>query len=147
MSLPRPWSPRGVRRRGRRALRRLHRVRGLLRGLLAPGALPAARWAWRSLARVRAELPAGGVRVRAPLPPALPASGRGGVEAALRLGRATCLQRSLVVQAWLLGQGEEHDTVVAVSTEGGFAAHAWVDGYDPDESGRYRELTRLPACP
>ncbi|WP_432570296.1 lasso peptide biosynthesis protein [Kineococcus sp. SYSU DK005] len=121
----------------RRTARRAH--------LLTGGGLRAAWWAERSLRRVRAELPVDGLRTRVAPPPRLPGSALGAVEAVLRRRRATCLQRCLVVQAWLLAHGEAREAVVAVSVADGFSAHAWLDGHDADESAEFRELTRVPA--
>src|SRR5665811_997079 len=59
-----------------------------------------------------------------------------GVEAALRRSRATCLERSLIVQRWLVAHGERHDVVVGVSGGSQFMeAHAWVESYDPQDQG------------
>nr|WP_281372907.1 lasso peptide biosynthesis protein [Kineococcus aurantiacus] len=90
-------------------------------------------------------MPADGLRTRVGPPPDLPAAGLGAVEAVLRRRGATCLQRCLVVQAWLLAHGQPREVVVAASVADGFAAHAWLDGHDEDESSTYRELTRVPA--
>lgn len=67
------------------------------------------------------------------------------VDAVLRRQKATCLERSLVLQAWLVGQGRAHDVVIGVGAPGeAFAAHAWVADWRPDsEAAQYRELTRL----
>ncbi|WP_337059261.1 lasso peptide biosynthesis protein [Kineococcus sp. G2] len=113
--------------------------------LLTAGGLRAAWWAQRSLHRVRTDLPRDGLRTRVAPPPDLPAPALAAVEAVLRRRGATCLQRCLVVQAWLLAHGEPREVVVAASVADGFAAHAWLDGHDADESERYRELTRVPA--
>ncbi|WP_432561330.1 hypothetical protein [Kineococcus sp. SYSU DK003] len=129
--------PRILRRILRRTLRRLRIVRH--------GGLSAAVWAERSLRDVRRTLPADGLRTRVLPPPALPAAGLEAVEAVLRRREATCLQRCLVVQAWLLAHGEPREVVVAASVAQGFAAHAWLDGHDEDESATYCELTRVPA--
>jgi hypothetical protein len=46
----------------------------------------------------------------------------------LRLRRATCLERSLVLQRWLFAAGQPHDVLIGVSpTEGSVEAHAWLD--------------------
>lgn len=67
------------------------------------------------------------------------------MEAVLRVRRATCLERSFIVQRWLLSQGRKHDILVGVA--GGvqtLAAHAWVDSYDAEDQGEgYRVLTRV----
>ena len=60
---------------------------------------------------------------------------------AARLGRATCLERSLLRQAWLRGRGTMRDVVIGVRSEGQFEAHAWLEG-DPDGEG-YVEIHRI----
>lgn len=62
---------------------------------------------------------------------------------AARLGGATCLERSLLRQAWLKGRGTMRDVVIGVRSEHEFEAHAWVDG-DPD-SVDYVEIHRIRA--
>ena len=128
---------RRARRAGRRVVRRVRLVRA--------GGLSAARWADRSLRAVRVALPEEGLRTRVAPPPDLPAQALGAVEAVLSRRGATCLQRCLVVQAWLAAHGRPHEIVVAASVADGFAAHAWLAGHDEDESAVYRELTRVPA--
>lgn len=107
--------------------------------------LRAAGWALRALRRLRRELPSAGLTARVTAPPTGGAASVRGVELALRARRATCLERSLVVQRWLLGQGREHDVVVGVA--GGadaLDAHAWIDRYDPAAQGSgYEVLTRV----
>jgi hypothetical protein len=67
-----------------------------------------------------------------------------GVRAALRWRKATCLERCLVLQAWLAAHGELHDVVVGVSAHAGFSAHAWVEDYDAEGEGDgYEALTRI----
>lgn len=128
---------RGVRRARRRVVRRLRLVRS--------GGLSAAWWADRSLREVRRALPDDGLRTRVAPPRDLPDQALDAVEAVLSHRDATCLQRCLVVQAWLSAHGRQHEIVVAASVADGFAAHAWLDGHDEDESATYRELTRVPA--
>jgi len=107
--------------------------------------LLAAGWALLALRRLRREVGTSGLEVRVHAPPALAASATRGVERALALGHATCLERSLIVQRWLLSQGRRHDVLVGVA--GGarsMEAHAWVESYDPDDQGAdYRVLTRV----
>jgi hypothetical protein len=69
------------------------------------------------------------------------------VERVLDLRGATCLQRCLVLQAWLLARGELHDIVIGVPRPGeAFQAHAWLADWTPDpKSEGFAELTRLPA--
>jgi hypothetical protein len=107
--------------------------------------LRAVGWSLLALRRLRREIVASGLEVQVYPPPTLPSSATRGVEPALRLARATCLERSLIVQRWLLSQGRRHDVLVGVA--GGsksMEAHAWVDSYDPDDQGAdYRVLTRV----
>ena len=118
------------------------RVRRVVTG--APATLRAAGWALRALRRLRRELPDRGLEVRVTAPPAGDASVRG-VELALRAGRATCLERSLVVQRWLLARAMPRDVLVGVA--GGsdaLDAHAWIDRYDGAAQGHgYEVLTRV----
>jgi hypothetical protein len=115
---------------------------------LATGGLPtlrAAGWALRALRRLRRELPGAGLDVRVGAPPTLPGASVRGVELMLRLCHATCLERSLVVQRWLLSRRQPHDVLVGVA--GGAAAldaHAWIDRYDAAAHGSgYEILTRV----
>ena len=76
-------------------------------------------------------------------PPELAASAGRGVDAILRRQDPTCLERALVLQSWLAAHGEPTDVVIGVTgMEGGFSAHAWLDGESP---GGFEELTRVPA--
>jgi hypothetical protein len=62
---------------------------------------------------------------------------------AARLARASCLERSLLRQAWLHGRGTDRDVVIGVRSAEKFEAHAWIDG-DPDGVD-YAEIHRIPA--
>ncbi|MGH9222917.1 MAG: lasso peptide biosynthesis B2 protein [Acidimicrobiales bacterium] len=114
----------------------------------SPPVLRAAWWTLRAHSAVRSELRraerALAVMVRPP--PRLPLAATRGVNGTLARRRATCLERALVLQAWLAAHGERHDIVIGVAAPGGdFQAHAWLDGLEPaDSAGPYRELTRLP---
>ena len=112
----------------------------------APVTLRAAWWTWRSVRRARRELRDSGVRAQVAPPPKLPWGAGRGVNAVLRRQAPTCLERSLVMQAWLAAQGEPYDVVVGVTrTASGFDAHAWVDlSPDTPDWVRYEELLRLP---
>ena len=100
-------------------------------------------WAVRTLAKVRRRLPSEGPSLRIVPPRRFPEGVLPGVERALSRREATCLERSLIVQAFLASHQQPRDVVIAVATAGGFRAHAWVDGYDQPEWDVYRELTRL----
>jgi hypothetical protein len=105
--------------------------------------LRAAWWTHRALRRARAGLRDGALRsVPLPAPPRLGGHERG-VRFVLRRGEPSCLERSLVLQRWLVAQGDPRDVVIGTTGATGFEAHAWLDG---DESGveRFTEITRLP---
>ncbi|WP_082522703.1 lasso peptide biosynthesis B2 protein [Geodermatophilus sp. Leaf369] len=120
-----------------------------LTGRLAPATLRAAWWARTAVRRARRALAADGVDAVVAPPPALPAGARRGVEAVLRRTAPTCLERSLVLQAWLAAHGVPCEVVVGVAGstggDGGVRAHAWLDveAHDPVARG-YREIHRLP---
>jgi hypothetical protein len=49
----------------------------------------------------------------------------------LRRRRATCLERSLIMQRWLVAMGEPHDVLIGVGAPGEtMLAHAWLDHED-----------------
>lgn len=111
---------------------------------VALGALPtlrAAAWALRALRLLRRELPSAGLEARVLPPPAAPRASVRGVELALRSRRATCLERSLVVQRWLLAREDPHDVLVGVAgSADALDAHAWIDRYDAAAHGSGYEL-------
>jgi Transglutaminase-like superfamily len=130
-------------------VRRARRLRGRLRGLerlrhLTEPGLPTVRgagWAMLALRRLRREIPREGLDVRVLAPPRTAPTGLRGVEAALRLRRATCLERSLIVQRWLMAFGSRHDVLLGVGRGSGtMEAHAWIHRYDPDVEGEGLEL-------
>jgi hypothetical protein len=99
-------------------------------------------WATRELLRLRASLPTEGVRVSVRRPPRRMSRNSGRVVmAAARVTRASCLERSLVRQAWLRGRGTDRDVVIGVRSADEFEAHAWIDG-DPDGVD-YAEIHRI----
>jgi hypothetical protein len=71
----------------------------------------------------------GSVEIR---PPARRLIGGGrGVQAMLRRLEPSCLERALVLQAWLRSQGSDRAVVIGVTAPGGgFVAHAWLEGED-----------------
>jgi len=98
--------------------------------------LRAAWWGAFALRRLRGEIREQGLEVRVIDPPDLAPEGLHGVEAVLRLRRATCLERSLVVQRWLMAHGASHEVLIGV--DGGaerVEAHAWLDRYDSAAQG------------
>ena len=112
---------------------------------LRPAVLLGALWATVAARLVRRRLKQSGVRARVPRPPPLGPKGGLGVTAALSRLKPTCLERALVLQAWLAAQGNPRDVVIGVPRDGmkSGTAHAWVDGTDPASLEIYLELHRL----
>jgi hypothetical protein len=108
--------------------------------------LRAAWWALRSLRRARRRLRSRGLNeFSLEPPPSLPAAAGRGVHAVLRRVPQTCLERALVLQQWHAAHGERREVVIAVGRpDGGFRAHAWLDG-EPGAASGLEELTRVPA--
>lgn len=115
--------------------------------LLTPLAtLRTAAWTLRALRRTRAALARTGRPAALPVAPMAPTA-YPVVLLILACGRAKCLSRSAVRQAWLTAQGDPRDLVIGVTApSNGFRAHAWLDG-DRDGAG-FAELSRsaLPAA-
>jgi hypothetical protein len=111
-----------------------------------PARAAAALWALRAARAARRQLRGRPLAdVGLPTPPAVASGARRSVEYALVIARATCLEASLVRQAWLRAHGEQRDLIVGVSRAGEpFGAHAWLEG---EEGGGHAELHRLPARP
>lgn len=104
--------------------------------------LRAGVWAARELRRLRAALARDGIRVTVREPPRRVSRKSGQVVMlAVRVTRASCLERSLLRQAWLRGRGTMRDVVIGVRSEDKFEAHAWLEG-DPDSMG-YVEIHRI----
>ena len=60
--------------------------------------------------------------------------------------RPTCLERALVIQAWIGGYAEPPDVVIGIRRRAGVVeAHAWVDGADPWFDPSYHEIARFDA--
>ena len=74
------------------------------------------------------------------VPASLAATGPRAVEAVLRCGRASCLERATVLQAWHLAHGRPRDVVLGVRGPAAFGAHAWLDG--TAGGSRYAEVVR-----
>lgn len=117
----------------------------------SPKALRAAWWALRSVRAVRRNLKRHGLEARVgPPPAALPWGSRSGVTAVLYRLSPTCLERALVMQAWLAAHRIERDVVVGVAREGDASvrAHAWVDGIThPSEYSKYSVIHRIEPRP
>jgi hypothetical protein len=106
----------------------------------------AAWWAWRALRETRAQLRAGEVRgVRVPAAPRVPQSAGRAVRLVLAREDPSCLERSLVLQRWLLAHGDARDVVIGTSgnASNDFTAHAWLEGEPDPEAPGYVELIRL----
>jgi hypothetical protein len=119
--------------------------RGIVRVFTAAGpSVRSFRWSVRQLRDVRRRLQTEGTRTRIQVPDHLGPRGRWGVRAALLVTRPTCLERSLLVQAWLGVHTTAPDVVIGVRKRSGkIEAHAWLDGRDPLFDPSYEELTRL----
>lgn len=104
-------------------------------------------WAVVELRRIRRQLHIEGVDARVPLAKGLGPRGWRGVQAAVTVTHATCLERALLIQGWIGGYSTPPDIVIGVRRQSGeIAAHAWVDGSDPWFDIRYEELMRLTRC-
>ena len=110
-------------------------------------ALRAFCWADTALRAARQGLVSGRISALAlPPVPQLPAGGRRGVEALLRLRRHTCLEGALVRQRFLASHGARREVIIGVrSSRNGFVAHAWLEGEKDAAAAHFHELTRLPA--
>ncbi|MDQ8046077.1 MAG: lasso peptide biosynthesis protein [Solirubrobacteraceae bacterium] len=110
------------------------------------------RWARSAVAAMRRQVRTDGLDVTVIAPTSVAPGTLRGARIALRLDRASCLERSLVIQRWWAANGVSLDVIVGVRhprlTEGDLA-HAWVDRYDADCSDRYPEIRRVksPATP
>lgn len=105
----------------------------------------AAWWAGTSLRSLRKALRDVGLEASVPPPPQLPEHAIAGVNGLLtRVAGASCLERSLILQRWLAGQGRAYPVLIGVALDNGFEAHAWLEGYDTD-SARFSVLTRVDA--
>ena len=89
-------------------------------------------WAWsasRSASRQLRSRPVTEVRIRPPVRRL--AGGRRGFAAVMNRLEPSCLERALVLQAWLRSHGIERSVVIGVTApERGFRAHAWLEGED-----------------
>ncbi|WP_369140378.1 lasso peptide biosynthesis B2 protein [Modestobacter versicolor] len=110
-----------------------------------PATLRAAWWAHKALRAARRRLPVDGLSTVVTPPPPLPSGARRGVQAVLRRTAPTCLERSLVLQAWLAAHGVPCEVVIGVARDDdGVRAHAWLDIEGGDVLARqYREIHRL----
>ncbi|MBV9801889.1 MAG: lasso peptide biosynthesis B2 protein [Solirubrobacterales bacterium] len=108
--------------------------------------LRAAWWTARGLRSLRSQLREQGLDARVTPPPQLPDSALPAVSATARCLGATCLERSLLLQEWLLAHGRRHTLIIGVPSPGepSFIAHAWLEGHDPAADGLgFAQLVRL----
>jgi Transglutaminase-like superfamily len=107
--------------------------------------LRSAVWTYFSLRVTARRLRRDGAEATVGLPPRVGAGGRRGVEAVLRRVSPTCLERSMVLQKWLLANGVPCEVVIGVKRgNGGVEAHAWLDvEADLPLVKDYTELHRL----
>lgn len=106
------------------------------------------RWARRSVAVIRADVRRDGLDVAVPPPGVTGPGSLKGARAALRLERASCLERSLVIQRWWSSNDIALDVIIGVrhpTRHDGAPGHAWVEYYDEDCSDRFAEIRRVPA--
>ena len=106
------------------------------------GTLYGAWWAWSASRSARRQLrthAVSDVRIR---PPARGlAVGDRGFTAVLTRLEPSCLERALVLQAWLRAHGIARSVVIGVTApERGFRAHAWLEGED---IAGFTEITRV----
>ena len=109
--------------------------------------LVAARVTGRELRRTRRLLRDRGVKAaHAGVRPLPVVRGRGRVvHRTLRVLRASCLERALILQAWHADTGDPRDLVIGVRSPGeDFGAHAWLDGFEPASEADFQEIVRLP---
>lgn len=111
-----------------------------------PATMRSAWWAFKAWRATHKRLPVDGMRTVVPPAPRLPAGATRGVQSVLRRVNATCLERSLVLQAWLMACGEPFDVVVGVDADEDVQAHAWLPFETGEETSRFKEIVRIPAA-
>ena len=103
-------------------------------------------WAWSESRRLADSLRRDGMHGIDSIaaPPAAAAGHRSMVSAVLRLAHASCLVGSAVLQRWDADHGAARPLVVGVARDqdGGFLAHAWLEGQD--DGADFVELHRRP---
>jgi hypothetical protein len=126
------------------AWRALRIVRPFIRPLWSRLRPAVFTWLDAGLADVRTGLRTEGIdaRTRLPDPPYATRWLTGLVVARLAMLHATCLERSLIMQRWLMAIGRPHDLLIGVkSPRETTIAHAWLDHED---SRGHHVLMRLP---
>lgn len=139
--------------RRRIASRPIVTATGFGRRLLAAGHLDAtavrvAAWSFRARLRVARQLRRSGLnQIDLVAPPSVRDNDRAAVCFVLAASRATCLERSLVLQRFDAAGGRPRAIIIATtSPSSGFRAHAWLEGdRRPDET--FQELLRRPVPP
>lgn len=101
------------------------------------------RWADHALGGLRRDLPVHGIKARVAPPPAAAWWGTAPITVWLRYRRATCLERSIILQQWLDCLGQPHDVLIGVrSPDEAVMAHAWLDHEDPLD---FLVVARIPS--
>lgn len=103
-------------------------------------------WASNELSALRRTLVLDGLNASVAAPPRSAETVLRGVRLVLNARRASCLERSLVIQAWLVAGGHPREIIIGVrdpTCSDGAMAHAWIDGYDADCSADYHEIRRI----
>lgn len=111
-------------------------------------ALAGFRWAHAQYSALGRTLGPDGLNAEVAPPPTVARGSLRGAQAFLELRRATCLERSLIIQAWFAANGAALDVIIGVRrthVQGGAQAHAWVDRYDADCSKDFAEIRRVSA--
>ena len=108
-----------------------------------PAGFRVAAWTARALRDIRRRLGEGGL-AGARVHEAPHGSGSQRVmNAVLRLGHASCLERALIRQEWLRAHGRRVEVVIGVTGPADFGAHAWLDGEEPHSTVEFAEIRRL----
>ncbi len=97
-------------------------------------------WTFFALRRLRRDIPTQGLDVRVQSPSIASPNGVRAVAFALKAQRATCLERSLVLQQWLASSGRPYEVLIGVASGASVEAHAWIDRYDPEDEGQHFEV-------
>lgn len=112
------------------------------------GAIRVAAWALSAQRHCRNDLRHNNLSdVRLSPPPDVRAKDRRAVIRVLSAVRASCLERSVVLQRFDAAAGKPREVVIGVTAPGpGFRAHAWLLGEEQPD-GEFMEITRRPVPP
>lgn len=105
-----------------------------------------ARWAIEQHRLVKGYLKQDGLGAQVQPPPTVRRGSLRGARAALWLRRASCLERSMILQRWWATRGVGLEVVIGVRNPNrhrGPMAHAWVDRFDRDWTHRFAEIRRI----